>query len=104
MYVWEGDKEKLSVHGSTEVSKLSMVKPITHKYANNFFKSTRLNLVRFFRLWQRDKRVVIASFAKNVIMGVSVGGCYWSTEDVVSIEGALFQAILFIVLGEFLFT
>ncbi len=47
----------------------------------------------------RDTRVIIANTAKNVIMGVSVGGVFFQTDNVVSILGVFFQATLFIMLG-----
>jgi ABC-type multidrug transport system ATPase subunit len=72
---------------------------VKQKYANTFLVSTWLIMHRFLLLWTRDKRVIIAGLAKNIIMGVSVGGCYLSTMDVISIQGALFQAGLFIILG-----
>ncbi|GKY96133.1 hypothetical protein MPSEU_000573400 [Mayamaea pseudoterrestris] len=83
---WDEDEEQIPIQAQ-------------RKYANNFFVSTHLLLRRFITLWTRDKRVIIAGLAKNVIMGVSVGGTYLSTTDQISILGALFQAVLFIVLG-----
>jgi hypothetical protein len=58
-----------------------------------------LNLKRQLTLWRRDKRVLIANAVKNIIMGISVGGVFFQTEDAVSILGALFQAMLFVMLG-----
>jgi energy-coupling factor transporter ATP-binding protein EcfA2 len=78
---------------------VEMSKRFERKYANSFFVSTWLVLNRFLILWVRDRRVIIASAAKNIIMGVSVGGCYLSTTSTISIQGALFQAGLFIILG-----
>lgn len=98
MLVWEKE-DRLSQHGAGEVSDISFAKHMKQKYANNFFLSTWLILKRFLILWIRDKRVIIAGAIKNIIMGLSVGGCYLSTTNVISIEGALFQAGLFIILG-----
>lgn len=72
---------------------------VKSRYQNNFFASTRLIFKRFIILWLRDRRVIMAGAVKNIIMGVSVGGIYWNTMDPISIEGALFQAGLFIMLG-----
>jgi ABC-type multidrug transport system ATPase subunit len=69
------------------------------KYVNSFPRSTALNLKRNLTLWMRDRRVLIANAAKNVIMGISVGGVFFQTDDVVSILGVLFQGMLFIMLG-----
>ena len=74
------------------------------KYANRFPRSTLLIIRRFIKLWLRDRRVIIAGVAKNVLMGVSVGGAFFSTDDQLSILGALFQAGLFIMLGTFQLT
>lgn len=95
-YVWmeEGRDSEKSLGRPVEMSSR-----LHRKYANSFFVSTWLILNRFLILWVRDKRVIIASAAKNIIMGVSVGGCYLSTQSPISIQGALFQACLFIILG-----
>jgi ABC-type multidrug transport system ATPase subunit len=69
------------------------------KYANSFLRLTWLNLRRQITLWRRDKRVLIANAAKNMIMGISVGGVFFQTEDPVSVLGAVFQAMLFVMLG-----
>lgn len=82
-----------------EVGNKGIPKQAQRKYANNFFISSWLLLRRFLVLWKRDKRVIIAGTIKNVIMGLSVGGTYLSTTNQLSILGALFQAVLFIVLG-----
>jgi hypothetical protein len=70
-----------------------------YKYANRFGTSLLLNLRRQLTLWKRDKRVLIANTAKNVIMGISVGGVFFQTDDVISILGCFFQAMLFVMLG-----
>jgi len=69
------------------------------KYVNSFLRSTALNLKRNLLLWTRDRRVLIANAAKNIVMGISVGGVFFQTDDVVSILGVLFQGMLFIMLG-----
>lgn len=97
-YVWSKDD---STHDSSKLSNISSEKYIHRKYANNFFVSAWLNFVRFLILWTRDKRVIIAAAVKNIIMGLSVGGCYLSTRNTIQIEGALFQAVLFIILGTY---
>lgn len=70
-----------------------------HRYANSFFKSTWLNLKRNILIWKRDKRVLIANAVKNAIMGISVGGVFYQTDDVISTLGVLFQGMLFIMLS-----
>lgn len=97
-YVWSA-YDKLSMAEDSEVSPVSMSDKVKRKYARNFFQTTYLLLARFLTLWTRDKRVIFAGAAKNIIMGVSVGGVYLNTTDPISIQGALFQAGLFIVLG-----
>jgi len=99
-YIWKSVSEHVSdLEDGSKVSSLSFARDMKHKYANNFFYSSWLIFMRFVLLWTRDKRVIIASAVKNIIMGVSVGGCYMSTLNTISIEGALFQAGLFIILG-----
>lgn len=96
-FVWdEGDSRS---HHS-KVSGLAMSDSVRRKYANRFPRSTHLNCRRFIILWLRDKRVIIAGAIKNVIMGISVGGAFFSTDDVFSIQGALFQAGMFIMIGK----
>ncbi len=114
-YVW---KENESQHGS-EVSGLGSMPYIRKRYANSFPRSTRLLFSRFIRLWIRDKNVIMAGAVKNILMGkltksstilcagyltfvlsgVSVGGVFFDTVDPVSIQGAMFQAGLFVMLG-----
>ena len=96
-YVW--NEIEGSQHGA-QVSKLAMSDAVRQRYANHFPRSTQLILRRFIVLWLRDKRVIIAGAVKNVLMGVSVGGVFFNTDDELSIQGALFQAGLFIMLGE----
>ena len=69
------------------------------KYQNNFATCFWLNLKRQLTLWRRDKRVLIANAVKNSIMGISVGGVFFQTTDVISILGVLFQGMLFVMLG-----
>ena len=69
------------------------------RYENNFVTCMRLNLKRQITLWRRDKRVLIANAVKNAIMGISVGGVFYQTDDVISILGVLFQGMLFVMLG-----
>lgn len=97
-YVWKGTD---STHGTEVVSHLGISKVVTERYANNFSRSTSLILGRFLKLWIRDRRVIIAGAVKNILMGVSVGGVFFHTTDPISIQGALFQAGLFVMLGKF---
>ncbi len=64
-YVW---KENESQHGS-EVSGLASMPYIRKRYANNFFRSVRLLVSRFLKLWIRDKNVIMAGAVKNILMG-----------------------------------
>lgn len=86
-----------STHGS-RVSGVTRTDTVTKEYANSFCRSTWLIMKRFLTLWTRNVQVIFAGSAKNIIMGVSVGGVFSSTEDEVSITGAFFQAGLFIML------
>ena len=64
-YVW---KDNESQHGS-QVSGLGAMPYIRKRYANHIFRSTRLLLSRFLRLWIRDKNVIMAGAVKNILMG-----------------------------------
>jgi ABC-type multidrug transport system ATPase subunit len=91
-----------SAHG--DVSKISDAlclddRMYQEKYANSVTKSIWLNFKRQLTLWRRDKKVLIANAVKNIIMGISVGGVFFQTDDVVSILGVLFQGMLFVMLG-----
>lgn len=97
-YVWT--ETEMTQHGG-EVSNLGMSDSVRKRYANRFPRSTHLIVRRFLILWRRDKRVIIAGAVKNVLMGVSVGGVFYNTDDEISIQGALFQAGLFIMIGKF---
>ena len=95
-YVWKS--EEGSLHG--RVTFLSQWHAVQKKYANSFPRAAWLNLVRNLTIWKRDRRVLIANAVKNAIMGISVGGVFFQTEDVISILGVLFQGMLFIMLGK----
>jgi energy-coupling factor transporter ATP-binding protein EcfA2 len=95
-YVWD-PKEPGSQ--SKSVSEVGDLRELKKKYANSFPRSSSLILHRFLTLWVRDKRVIIAGAAKNILMGVSVGGVFLNADDPISIQGALFQTGLFIMLG-----
>jgi energy-coupling factor transporter ATP-binding protein EcfA2 len=84
---------------SKSVSEVAELPELQRKYANSFLRSSRLILNRFLTLWVRDKRVILAGAAKNILMGVSVGGVFLNADDPISIQGALFQTGLFIMLG-----
>ena len=99
-YLWKRS-DSVSRHDGSQVSRVAMSNYVKRRYANSFFRSAYLIVGRFILLWLRDRRVIIAGAIKNVLMGVSVGGAFLSTGDPVSIQGALFQACLFIMLGEF---
>jgi ABC-2 type transporter len=95
-YVWT---ESEGSQSGAQVSQLAMSDAIRVRYANHFLRSTSLIFWRFIVLWLRDRRVIIAGVAKCIAMGVSVGGVFINTDDAFSIQGAFFQAGLFIMLG-----
>jgi ABC-type multidrug transport system ATPase subunit len=99
-YVWSPTDPGSQKKSVSEVAELDEVK---NKYANSYFRSSGLIMHRFLTLWVRDKRVIIAGVFKNALMGVSVGGVYFNIQDPISIQGALFQTGLFIMLGTFPF-
>jgi hypothetical protein len=98
-YLWN-ENDRVSQHGSSYVSPVSFSQHVGRKYANSFLRSTALVARRFLTLWIRDRRVIAVSAVKNVVMGMSVGGVFFSTKDPISIQGAFFQALLFVVLGK----
>jgi ABC-type multidrug transport system fused ATPase/permease subunit len=72
---------------------------IKKKYANRWYRSIQLISQRFLTLWVRDKKVLMFSIVRNVINGASVGGAFLNADDFISIQGALFQTGVFILLG-----
>eukprot|EP00977_Amphora_coffeiformis_P016604 scaffold5169_cov172-Amphora_coffeaeformis.AAC.35 len=100
-YVWKSTHGSGSEESGEIVSRLSEAKAVNQKYANNFFRSTQIIAMRFFILWLRDKRVIMASTVKNVLMGLSCGGIFFGTDNPISIQGSLFQAGMFVLLGTF---
>lgn len=93
-YIW---KKGADTGGS--VVDPNRIESFTKQYANSFVRSTVLITQRFVKLWIRDMRVVVVGALKNVVMGISVGGVFFNTKDPISIQGALFQAGLFVMLG-----
>lgn len=69
------------------------------QYRNSFLRSTWLVMKRHFTSWIRDRRFVIANFVKNLVMGLSVGMVFFQTNAPAQMFGALFQSMLFIMLG-----
>eukprot|EP00522_Entomoneis_paludosa_P007380 CAMPEP_0172455684 /NCGR_PEP_ID=MMETSP1065-20121228/12192_1 /TAXON_ID=265537 /ORGANISM="Amphiprora paludosa, Strain CCMP125" /LENGTH=1539 /DNA_ID=CAMNT_0013208153 /DNA_START=180 /DNA_END=4799 /DNA_ORIENTATION=- len=99
-YTWAVQKNETgSFRKSGEGSLVTEMAAVKSRYANGAIKSSYLNLCRFLTLWRRDKRVIIAGAAKNILMGVSVGGVFFNTTEEIDLTGALFQAGLFIMLG-----
>eukprot|EP00934_Nitzschia_sp_Nitz4_P005895 Nitzschia sp. Nitz4//scaffold51_size120721//34259//39017//NITZ4_003720-RA/size120721-snap-gene-0.33-mRNA-1//-1//CDS//3329553841//5885//frame0 len=95
-YVWSSSHKGVQVADEATMLDDGRYK---RKFANSVFRSTYLNLKRNLMLWMRDRRVLIANAAKNIIMGISVGGVFYQTEDAQSIFGVLFQGMMFIMLG-----
>lgn len=84
---------------SERITTTATTAKLKRKYANSCWRSMNLNLRRNIVIWSRDKRFLIANAAKNLIMGVSVGGVFYQTDSVISLYGVLFQLNLFIMLG-----
>ena len=80
--------------------KAPLVGNVIKKYRNSFPRATFLNLSRTLLVWSRDRRFLVANAIKNIIMGVSVGGVFYQTDNYVSIFGVCFQINLFIMLGK----
>lgn len=97
-YSWEAEESEIRSKKG-EKSYITDMEAVKQKYANNFIRSTYLIFNRFLTLWRRDKRVIYAGAAKNILMGVSVGGVFANTTGEFDLLGALFQAGLFIMLG-----
>lgn len=72
---------------------------LTKKYANKWYRSIHLISRRFLTLWVRNRKVLVFSVIRNVINGASVGGAFLNAQDFISIQGALFQTGIFILLG-----
>jgi ABC-2 type transporter len=99
-YSWDGEgTQPQKDDPDIAPNMISKLPGIHRKYANSFPRAVRLNLRRALTLWIRDRRVLIANAVKNAVMGLSVGGVFWQTNDTVSILGVLFQSMLFIMLG-----
>lgn len=64
-YVWKEDESR----SGSQVSGLGTMPYIRKRYANGFFRSTKLLLIRFLTLWIRDKKVILAGAVKNILMG-----------------------------------
>jgi ABC-type multidrug transport system ATPase subunit len=78
---------------------MSKFEAVKHKYANPWYRSTMLITRRFLTLWVRDRAVLAFSVVRNIINGASVGGVFINAEDFISIQGALFQTGIFVLLG-----
>ncbi|KAL7580109.1 hypothetical protein ACA910_012870 [Epithemia clementina (nom. ined.)] len=98
-YIWKETKEECGTQDCTTVSRIADLHAVKQRYANSTFKNTQLIFRRFLVLWTRDKRVIVAGAAKNILMGVSVGGVFANNMNAVDLSGALFQAGLFIMLS-----
>ncbi|KAG7358645.1 ABC-2 type transporter [Nitzschia inconspicua] len=94
-------ENKLDVHGSvqTRAGNILQMDAVRHKYANGFFRSLTLITRRFLLLWFRDRKVLAFSVVRNIINGASVGGAFFNTTDFLSIQGAMFQTGIFVLLG-----
>ena len=101
-YVFKKDKEKgsyvTSEHGENTNNMLQL-EAVKKKYANQWYRSTLLISRRFLTLWVRDRKVLAFSILRNVVNGASVGGVFFNADDFVSIQGAIFQTGIFVLLG-----
>ena len=105
-FVWDANQKKSVNSGDDDAESAGLIpvylsnwRAIKQKYANSFPRAVWLNLKRSLILWIRDRRVLMANAIKNAVMGVSVGGVFYQTDDPISILGVLFQSMLFIMLG-----
>lgn len=94
-------ENKLDIHGSVQTRNggILQMDAVRHKYANGFFRSLTLITRRFLLLWVRDRKVLIFSVVRNIINGASVGGAFLNATDFLSIQGAMFQTGIFVLLG-----
>jgi ABC-type multidrug transport system ATPase subunit len=92
---------KLDVHGSVQTRNgmILQMDAVRQKYANGFFRSLHLIFRRFLLLWFRDRKVLAFSVVRNIINGASVGGAFFNATDFSSIQGAMFQTGIFVLLG-----
>jgi ABC-type multidrug transport system ATPase subunit len=87
-------------HGSVVQGEgIFRLEALQSKYANKWYRSVYLISRRFLTLWIRDRKVLLFSVIRNVINGASVGGAFLNADDFISIQGALFQTGIFILLG-----
>jgi ABC-type multidrug transport system ATPase subunit len=94
-------ENKLDIHGSvqTQTGNILQMDAVRHKYANGFRRSLSLITRRFILLWWRDRKVLAFSIVRNIINGASVGGAFFNATDFLSIQGAMFQTGIFVLLG-----
>jgi ABC-type multidrug transport system ATPase subunit len=72
---------------------------IKRKYALGFWGQVWLLAKRFLLLWIRDKKALRFSVIRNIVNGASVGGAFFNASETQSIQGALFQTGIFVLLG-----
>lgn len=98
-YVFKKENKQtiLKSKGSGNVLQLEAVR---QKFANQGYRSLELITKRFLTLWARDKKVLAFSILRNVINGASVGGAFFNADNFISIQGAMFQTGIFVLLGE----
>ena len=92
-HTWDSSDDKAVADSSGVPNMLSRLPGVKRRYANSFPRAVYLIVRRALTLWIRDRRVLIANFVKNAVMGLSVGGVFFQTTDIVSILGVLFQAM-----------
>jgi ABC-2 type transporter len=120
-YNWKSQKsghnENVTVKNS---SGNGVPKEFKIKYQNTFFRTTKLNLIRQFTLWKRDKGFIIGKTFENIGMAVATGGILfgsgkltWVSDSpydevyaeklykfMAGVYGALFMTTFHILLGE----
>jgi ABC-type multidrug transport system ATPase subunit len=97
-YVFKKDK-KGNFLTSQDSGNMLQLEAVKKKYANQWYRSTQLISRRFLTLWVRDRKVLAFSVMRNVLNGASVGGVFFNANDFVSLQGAIFQTGIFVLLG-----
>lgn len=77
-----------------------VTKYFRNKYRNSSLASLQLLVSRECLLWWRDKAGIKSRIAQDLLMGVIAGTVFWQGwQEVSSVQGILFQSMLFISLG-----
>jgi hypothetical protein len=72
----------------------------SNRYRNRSLASLQLLVSRECLLWWRDKAEIKSRIVQDLLMGVIAGTVFWQGwQEVSSVQGILFQSMLFIALG-----